>query len=102
MSEQNEQMQTTLIKWLNPLLSAVVVFFLTQLHIEFKEMKRTVDSMKTSIITIQVSMQIEEKNKTSDKASIDDFHNKLISDINTVKEKLHNLDIDLSKNVRNK
>ena len=47
-------------------------------------------------------MQMEKEIKNSDKASIDAFHNQLSEDMKAVKEKLHNLDIDLSKNVRNK
>lgn len=102
MSEQNKEMQDTIIKWLNPILTAVVAFFLTQLHIEFKEVKTDIEKLNRSIITIEVSMKIEKEIKNSDKASIDAFHSQLSADVNAVKEKLHNLDIDLSKNVRNR
>lgn len=98
-TEKND-VKTAISTWLNPILTAIVAFFLMQLYAEFKDVRTNVDEMSKTIIKLELTSEIKAKQEESDKKSLEDFHNKLNTEIEQLKKSINKIDNQI--NERNK
>ena len=83
--------------YITPFLLTIISFFLVSLYTDFREVKIDIEIIKREQATIKTQMQNDRENIQNDKEAINKFHEKMSENIDYLKLKTQQIELDIAK-----
>ena len=95
--ESKSSVKDAISIYITPFLLTIISFFLIALYQDIKEMKTDIEVVKREQHTMQSQMKMDREYQKSDKIAIDKFQEKMVENIDFLKQKAQELELDIAK-----